>query len=234
MPWDISFLTYVPEGFLQEEARCCFPAEPVFIFRSQQSLVAVMVEVVASSISRSLSLEGTWGPSGSPPCFSRGHWTRERKRLAPGSRGGNLGPISPWSALIVCLDSRKDLKGTDEELVSLPKFEAVNHAVSVGACDGGAGTYLFKLNTSWVLWWLLSGLCSGASISQPLCAGDRALGWEDRSRGEGTVEITEGVSRLTLGPRTQSCLGMLEGTTKSILAWWLYVVFYAVIKIATA
>lgn len=47
-----------------------------------------------------------------------------------------------------CLDSRKDLKEADGELVSLPKFEAVNHVVSVRTCEGGARMCLFKLNDS--------------------------------------------------------------------------------------
>lgn len=47
-----------------------------------------------------------------------------------------------------CLDFRKDLKEADRELVSLPKFEAVNYAVSIGTCEGGARTCLFKLNDS--------------------------------------------------------------------------------------
>lgn len=87
---------------------------------------------------------------------------QERKTELEEGRGWLLGPeeaVKPapfhlghhlHSAWILdyFLDSRKDLNEADRELVSLPEFEAMNHAVSVGACEGEARTYLFKLNNS--------------------------------------------------------------------------------------
>lgn len=67
MSWDIPFLTSVSEGLLLEWDPCHFTAEPVFPFQEPTQTGSGDGGGGVSSISRSLSLGGTWGPSGPPP-----------------------------------------------------------------------------------------------------------------------------------------------------------------------
>lgn len=81
MSWDILFLASVrkvPAGV----GASPLPGRASVSSVGANCLEGVRVGVGVSSISRSLSLEGARGPSGS--CSSRENGTRERKGLTPG------------------------------------------------------------------------------------------------------------------------------------------------------
>lgn len=92
----------------------------------------------------------------------------------------------------------------------------MNHAVSVGAREGGARMYLFKLNNSWALGGSIHGGFSEVSVSQALCAGDRDCGRRRQSIAEGTVDIWE--AWADLGNLGSGVSGVLAGPARSLLA----------------